>query len=545
MSVPQGFWAILGIEPSKELKVVRSAYAAKLKTIDVDADPAAFMALRDAYEAAQDYVRYAAYDEEDDDFGLDDWDDSEAAEPKVVIHSAEAAGDMAQSAPAEDAGQRNDAENPWTEPTGEELYYRIADILHDPEKQGQNLGEEEYRTIQAATQDFIGWLDRATIDDARDYEFALAHLMAATIPRSDPMLDKIPAYFGWDNAADNYDFPPQVADILERRDANQAITLLVDPAHRLHDAFAALTSPVETKRNNPDLREKVRELIQSAQRYHPSLQAAFDYDRVAEWERTLKIGTFAPGTEKASESGKNWWSYWWVFLILISLARFCDAGNKPSGADAPLDISSPAAQADLEQMFGTVFGGELSYIEAKAVAPVFATYAEINWRATKGAGNISGQGPLSLNQTATSVVYQELPKANADDLRAYWQLWSEKAQSQQKLGVAQCQDFVSRQPRQFDFPEAIKKRDQKMMAHIIKTYYSNASLEYKQRPKSFSISGEIIEQVIDQSKLSEAEVRSVFERKGTPKNECATWIVFTKILSESKSADAVTLMKAI
>ncbi|NJM50599.1 MAG: hypothetical protein HC843_06735 [Sphingomonadales bacterium] len=560
MTVAAGFWAILGIEPCKDLKTVRSAYAAKLKTIDVDGDPAAFIALRDAYEAAQDYVRYAAYDdEEEEDFGLDDWDDGEegeGAQPKVIIHSALPEEDDAP--PGFDADIAPDfvpssppaADNPWREPTGEELYNDIANILYDPEKQGQNLSEEEYHQIQSAARNFVAWLDRATIDDARDYEFSLAHLIAATIPRSDPMLDSIPAYFGWDSNADNYDFPPQVADILERRDSNQAVTMLTRPDHRLHAAFNALTSPVETKRKDKALHEDVRELLLSARRHHPSLKAVFDYDRVAEWERTLKIGDFAPGTAGAAtrgeESNSSWWSYWWVFLILISLVRFCDAGDKTPNRPNPLSLPDAAEQQLLENMFNTAFGGELGYAEAKLSVPVFVTLAEINLRASKGSKTLQDQyATADLRSVAQAFVYQKLPTVSDDDLRDYWKLWSDKARSQQKLGVAQCQDFVSRQERDFAFPDEIVKRDQKISAHIIKTYYKKSLLNNLTKPKSFAISGEILGQIIGRTRLSEEDVRSVFDRKGTPKNECAVWIAFTAILSESKSADALTLMKSI
>ena len=47
-----GEWALLGIAPTDDKKEVKRAYARKLKTIDVDADPAAFVRLREALDAA-------------------------------------------------------------------------------------------------------------------------------------------------------------------------------------------------------------------------------------------------------------------------------------------------------------------------------------------------------------------------------------------------------------------------------------------------------------------------------------------------------------
>jgi hypothetical protein len=45
-------WAVLGIEPTDDARAIRRAYAARLRLIDADREPAAFQQLRAAYEAA-------------------------------------------------------------------------------------------------------------------------------------------------------------------------------------------------------------------------------------------------------------------------------------------------------------------------------------------------------------------------------------------------------------------------------------------------------------------------------------------------------------
>ena len=49
-------WDVLRIEPTRDLRVIRRAYAAKARQVHADTDPAGFMRLREAYEAA---VRWA------------------------------------------------------------------------------------------------------------------------------------------------------------------------------------------------------------------------------------------------------------------------------------------------------------------------------------------------------------------------------------------------------------------------------------------------------------------------------------------------------
>ncbi|HQT38393.1 MAG TPA: hypothetical protein PK231_03135 [Acidocella sp.] len=80
-------WRTLGIPRSSDTATIRRAYVAQLRTIDIEVDPAAFMALRRAFEQAIEKAEELAsepepeskiiaegddYDENDDDEGCDD-----------------------------------------------------------------------------------------------------------------------------------------------------------------------------------------------------------------------------------------------------------------------------------------------------------------------------------------------------------------------------------------------------------------------------------------------------------------------------------------
>ncbi len=74
-------WDVLGLEPTMDRGAVRRAYAARLKQIDVDRDPAAFIRLREAYESC---LRWEEPNEGYDDV---DWDWPDVDETASSSHS--------------------------------------------------------------------------------------------------------------------------------------------------------------------------------------------------------------------------------------------------------------------------------------------------------------------------------------------------------------------------------------------------------------------------------------------------------------------------
>jgi hypothetical protein len=565
-------WTTLGIERTSDQRAIRSAYAAKLKNIDVDGDPAAFIALRDAYEWAREDARYADYyDWDDDDLGGGELDESEVdlqaanwaanalpdeqnsqevAPPQGVAEQPLT--DQLESLPeetlpdlssnTEEPEPASAAQNPWVEPDGHELYDAISELLYHAQERNRNLMDEEYTKLRNLTDSFIRWLDNATIDEARDYEFALAHLMANTIPRSDVMLNKIPDYFGWENSAGNYDVPEQVEILLERRNANQAMTRLMDPGHRLNAAFNALTSAVETPRKNGQLRMEVRELIASARTHHPSLVAAFDYDRLAEWEKTLQIGDWRPGTEKAEAEKSSWVSYWWVAFILFALVRVCASGSQSSNDNTSYtDVNSNFAQMELSLAAHEAFGNEVSYLEVKEKNPALAQIMESQWR-MNGSGIMFN---LDIKRVFEQIAREKLPYATPDQLRSYWALWADKAASLKIESANKCVNFISGSSYDGFFPPDIKQRNQAVLRDLLlppvpKSPDVRPSIG---QPNSLAISGKIIGQVIEKSKLSETAVRDALRGEGSDDVRCTTRIALARILSESRSAEALTIMR--
>lgn len=174
-------WDVLGLEPTTDRGAVRRAYAARLKSIDVDRDPAAFIRLRLAYERCLEWEGPRADDSDDDYWDELDFDaplespeakDAEARGPPPpfgaeLAHAEDEhrhhAPDRASVEAANAAWLKAEAEGDFE--TLEALYLRglVAGFIP--------LGEEHYdhaTVVRVGAED----LDRPFSDIQR---FALAH----------------------------------------------------------------------------------------------------------------------------------------------------------------------------------------------------------------------------------------------------------------------------------------------------------------------------------------------------------------------------------
>lgn len=102
-------WATLGIEPTHDIRAIKKAYSVQLKTTRPDDDAAAYQALREAYEAAQWWVRHGLVTPGEEVAAV-----SEHTEPVVVERSA--AGEMDAQAPRGVYAPPGDAVAPESRP---------------------------------------------------------------------------------------------------------------------------------------------------------------------------------------------------------------------------------------------------------------------------------------------------------------------------------------------------------------------------------------------------------------------------------------------
>lgn len=153
-------WTILEIAPTTDIKAIKSAYAAKLKTLDVDQQMAAFQELKATFDAALDYARSGA---------------DETVTPTELL-GVDRDGD-----PFAVVSQTNEAEYSFTEWDGLQIfsvelrqlkqaqaYFDDLPLWEELTKQVFDWGIEEYWENQYLIQLFLlnnfRWLSKQVID---------------------------------------------------------------------------------------------------------------------------------------------------------------------------------------------------------------------------------------------------------------------------------------------------------------------------------------------------------------------------------------------
>lgn len=270
------WWKVLGVARGSDRATIRRAYAQKLRVTNPEDDPQGFMVLRQAYEAALDWVDYN-----------DNWD---ADEDAVGTMAFAAAGSTRVPADADD-GFPEEPDSPPAAPDPEavaraadhdELWRRLDALkagLHGPWHGDAATLQTRFDAILSAP----ALIEIATRDSI---EYWLASLLADTVPRSDAVLMRAVAAFGWE---DERNHSPAIRAILNRIDEWRFIGLLERGEHNLSPAWRALTRRaragwrrrIDTLR--PGIAGQVRRLLGIADYQLPGIAHSFDPAAVAWW----------------------------------------------------------------------------------------------------------------------------------------------------------------------------------------------------------------------------------------------------------------------
>ncbi|HWT12915.1 MAG TPA: hypothetical protein VN231_09195 [Allosphingosinicella sp.] len=268
-------WKRLGIAPTDDARAIKKAYSARLKEIDPDSEPQAFIALRDARDAAL--------------AGFGSSGPAPAVEPvrprTAGITRPEADRDVPASPGPKPEGPGRRPEpgpkprSPWQIPSIEEHLARISAMLLDP---GPDSVDADRLAKEGAA--LLRHPDMGLITRSEEVEAWLGQVILNAMPRSDVLLAPVIAHFGWVEKAKAWNCPWYVeAAVARARDCRYR-----DQVLRAHGpAMRALAEP-PPPRTNALIAWAVAELLDEIRDDYPGLERDFDPATIAWWDEAIE-----------------------------------------------------------------------------------------------------------------------------------------------------------------------------------------------------------------------------------------------------------------
>jgi hypothetical protein len=253
-------WQLLGIAATDDRREIKRAYGRVLKGIDVDADPAAFIRLRQALDNALEWGVDVPWWEDGNEDGTapltdDEREGVEAAKPMDWLAEElwDESSDSWRMPPPISEGSLGSAMS--------QLDLLLFEQVADP-AQVARLGRE-----------ILGSRELEHVDTSSATEQWLADTIIASIPASDPLLDPAMKHFGWDrkqSARQSY----AVQSVLDRAEDRDKLVAMSDPSHAHHRALQELLGPARTRVGlfQQPLVNDVSDLMTFIREYHPTIE---------------------------------------------------------------------------------------------------------------------------------------------------------------------------------------------------------------------------------------------------------------------------------
>tara|TARA_R110002124_G_scaffold259694_1_gene425539 strand:+ start:2044 stop:3687 length:1644 start_codon:yes stop_codon:yes gene_type:complete len=547
--VDGNIWSILGIAATDDRKAIRKAYATRLKQIDVETEAQKFIDLREAMEGALHLIQMAAWEEQQE-----EWEKNQSA-GNATPTSAD--GDEAQlpdtDAPdqiAEDdafaitASEQSGADDDlWVE--GNRLYNEIIEIISSDKEVPDFLTTEEEDKLVPRAQAFFDWLDRSPISAAQAYEHELAYALAFTVPRSDPLLQSAVDHFGWDRTGQDWDRDPTIMEILSRLEGNRALSALMEPDHKWHQAYLELTGQGPKRpfwQSAP--KKQIRELLGTVKAKYPSVEAALDPEALGKWERKLDVGSQGLGAFLS----ENRWLTIGVIIAISTCARVVDRDDSKVTV-APgfeqnyrgYDLSEPSGDIDIA--LEKYFGPHLTIADLQEQNVNFLQKLEAQWDNAKlGEANI-----IQFSKDIGKVIDDELsiafPQTGQAELSAYWQARADIARDYEKSGALSCALFLSGQLENSPVPQEFRGRLQESLANILTNGYKEQTPASAKR--NFRISGTMLAEIGKRTKLSQDKIIAALQGGGNSSEKCQSQLALIDIVTQSGTPESLEIMRGM
>jgi hypothetical protein len=501
-------WQTLGIERTGDIVTIRRAYARKLKAIDPEVDPAAFIALREARDMALGWAQLSA-------------PNGEAEEEQEGAGDPRAFGTLVTDGPEDAALLGGD----WQAPLLASLPFDEAGLIErgapDPietaalELQSILFSDEgpapgEATRIEALTRFLLDDPDLHSIERAAAAAAWFAQEAAAAAPRSDPMLPLLVHYFQWDKRHRDWDLDPNIAFLLERWRAYLFREEVLHPAHPDRDAWRELSSP------EPRLawrrwvrRAGVKRLLTRIRRDYPAAEGLLDPCRVALWDEH-----FAPDTAKMLKRSA-------FFLWLLFLAfKIATIDYMSVGEPSPMTLAPGEVDGRIDRMVHALAPGHLTLAALESTDPALVNRLRARIRREKRFTSPSPETVEEIGAEIGSTYDRNLRSADYALQARYWQLRADELRwlASRNRGTCELPDRPGRDERRAPPPQ-LEARRAALVGEVL--------LHPAHRPEEANSSGRysvpawLIDDIAKRSGLSRDRLRAALKGQGSLQDRCS------------------------
>lgn len=480
----RGIWATLDLDPTTDRSAIRKAYAARLKAMDVDDDPAGFATLREARDAALAGVAETVVE----------------AEPAFEPEAPSPPSDEVEGEPDPELAAFHDAIN---------AHFQALDALLFPGRDEPPTAEE-LAAIEHHGRALLADPRLEQVDFATGAERWFAEMLSASIPRSDPLLEPAAAVFGWIDRRNDYALSAEALAIVERIGAIRFTKLLDDPTHRFHRAWVELNRSSDRRAPFWNSRKPRRELLSIIRDRFPMIESWLEPQRVADVD----------GPDTAIIGVPIWLI---LFLIIVGLRIFFSlAGPINVVPDTPPQIIYVAEPNQIARDLTGKGMAKLADIHPELAAEIRAAVAEMNATSSEGRkrtilNDLTLRRIRSGLAQAPDALLRDIARFDLDGKRAF-------AASE----PIKCNDF--RFPASEALLTTVLRARQTELIH--RTVLKSDSVPVTGSGR-FEISDALIDQILRRSRLPERRMVEALSGKGEHDDICRVEIALLETSLES------------
>ncbi|MCA1197499.1 hypothetical protein K9B35_05945 [Sphingomonas sp. R647] len=581
-------WHVLGIAPTDDVRAVRRAYAARLKSIEIDTDPEGYAALRLARDAA---LRLANGQGDGGDRldGADQSGPQSEGELRLRVNPFHAPAIMA---PAQGGGwlslgtialpadpimwrwsevigrsddgvdatipipdratlkpPRLDAHVAQTimafgaiagsEPEFDHFEAIIAILFQDGVRRDTMPSADEERML---LEHFDGIQHGRRIGEMNyyaDVERWCADIIAHGAPASNCLMAPAAAFFRWRERAGELGEGEAVAFINRRLKVFEFIETVSKPEHPWNKAWTELTTYAHehSRRGWGVKRQHVRELLEHVRSENPDLEQHFDGTRVALWE-----------------TKREWGSFPWVQIVvggflLLSVLGKCSQEMSRSPLP-PSEVAGPGYIApDLTQQRFQIDNAlrargytDLTLAVAEQENPELAQMLKSNWIVVAEEGRGMGSFEDRLAAALSERLVMAIRGGGYEDVADYQRNRVAWAQAYRERGVVLCDDYLQRG----DTPPVagrveFQRREREIEERVLRT----AKAPFAPGGSEVTIPGEIVADVLTRTRLPEARVRASMRGDGDATDRCAVRIALLDAVLRMPRKQGLPILRAL